>query len=233
MNKNTKTILLSLLACLLLITGFELGEGRIRFGSARLNDSTATYITTNKSFVVNGTLKATDSLVASGILSIGALEFDVSGTITFNYGSMIQEDAIDQLSTYANTHKFKTEYGTEIASIDSANGLTSYLPGYSNNGRGLLKTKVFSQSLSGFTPGSTLAIAHGISTIRNIMTYEIRFYDDSSSAWYPTNYSGSTGLNTGNVYTVDATNLNWFCPGASGNWKNAGDTVRWVIKYTE
>ena len=230
MTKNTKTILLSLLACLLLITGFELGEGRIRFGSATLNDSLSTRITVNKGLQVNGVLTSTDTIRTSGILRTTELQMTGASPMIYwtTYGMNI-----DGLDYNANDHLFQTESGTAIASVDSANGLTSYLPGYSNNGRGLLKTKVFSQSLSGFTPGSTLAIAHGISTIRNIMTYEIRFYDDSSSAWYPTNYSGSTGLNTGNVYTVDATNLNWFCPGASGNWKNAGDTVRWVIKYTE
>ncbi len=231
MTKNTKTILLSLLACLLLITGFELGEGRIRFGGARLNDSTATYITANKSFIVNGTIKATDSLVASGILSIGALEFDVSGTITFNYGSMIQEDAIDQLSTYTNTHKFKTEYGTEIASIDSANGVLTYLPGYSDNGRGLLKRAIYSKSYNGFTPGNLIEIAHGISPVTKIVSWNVKMYDDSTGTWYAPAYVGTTTLTTGTATTVGSTNLTHFVPAASGNWKNSGDTIRWEVLY--
>lgn len=233
MTKNTKTILLSLLACLLLVTGFELGEGRIRFGSARLNDSTATYITANKSLIVNGTLKATDSLIANGILSIGALEFDVSGTITFNYGSMIQEDAIDQLSYYANGHKFKTEYGTEIGSVDSTNGVLSYLPGYSNNGRGLVKTKVIQSTCGGTTPNTFLNIAHGISSLTKIISYDVSVYDDSGAVLLSPGTNATVAQSPGLVFYLDGTNAKWFMPAAAGNLKNSSDTIRWVIRYLE
>jgi len=233
MNKNTKTILLSLLACLLLITGFELGEGRIRFGSARLNDSTATYITTNKSFVVNGTLKATDSLVASGILSIGALEFDVSGTITFNYGSMIQEDAIDQLSTYAETHKFKTEYGTELATIDSATGVGIKINSGANFTGSLVKTKL----IKGITPATTITFGnypHGITNGRIlgftclVKRDTIASFSYQNDPMYPPN--GAIPAYSYNAY-VDSINCGVYML-ASATYL-LGDSVFFLVQYLD
>jgi hypothetical protein len=113
MTKNTKTILLSLLACLLLITGFELGEGRIRFGSATLNDSsTVGLITTNKGFLVNGKLSTSNYADFRNGVRFG--DTDIT----------IDDDGLDLRYIVENggQHILTTKTGTELATIDSADG---------------------------------------------------------------------------------------------------------------
>lgn len=221
MTKNTKTILLSLLACLLLITGFELGAGRLKFGNATLNDSTSALITTNKGFLVNGKLSTSNYA-------------DLSNGVRFGDTNIyIDDDGLDmRFSTATNgSYIFGTKSLTTLASIDSANGVLSYLPGYSNNGRGLLKRAIYSKSYNGFTPGNNIEIAHGISPLTKIVSWSVKMYDDSTSTWYPTAYVGTTSLTTGTASTIGGTNLTHFVPAASGNWKNSGDTIRWEVLY--
>ena len=221
MTKNTKTILLSLLACLLLITGFELGAGRIRFGSAILNDSTASLITTNKGFLVNGKLSTSNYADFSNGVRFG--DTDIT----------IDDDGLDLRYIVENggQHIFTTKTGTELATIDSTNGVLSYLPGYSDNGRGLLKRAIYSKSYNGFTPGNLIEIAHGISPVTKIVSWNVKMYDDSTGTWYAPAYVGTTSLTTGTATTVGSTNLTHFVPAASGNWKNSGDTIRWEVLY--
>jgi len=221
MTKNTKTILLSLLACLLLITGFELGAGRIRFGSAILNDSTASLITTNKGFLVNGKLSTSNYADFSNGVRFG--DTDIT----------IDDDGLDLRYIVENggQHIFTTKTGTELATIDSTNGVLSYLPGYSDNGRGLLKRAIYSKSYNGFTPGNLIEIAHGISPVTKIVSWSLKMYDDSTGTWYAPAYVGTTSLTTGTATTVGSTNLTHFVPAASGNWKNSGDTIRWEVLY--
>lgn len=221
MNKNTKTILLSLFAALLLITGFELGAGRLKFGNATLNDSTSALITTNKGFLVNGKLSTSNYA-------------DLSNGVRFGDTNIyIDDDGLDmRFSTATNgSYIFGTKSLTTLASIDSANGVLSYLPGYSNNGRGLLKRAIYSKSYNGFTPGNNIEIAHGISPLTKIVSWSVKMYDDSTSTWYPTAYVGTTALTTGTASTIGGTNLTHFVPAASGNWKNSGDTIRWEVLY--
>jgi hypothetical protein len=221
MNKNTKTILLSLLACLLLITGFELGAGRLRFGSAILNDSTSALITTNKGFLVNGKLSTSNYA-------------DLSNGVRFaDTNIYIDDDGLDmRFSTATNgSYIFETKSLTTLASIDSTNGLLQYLPGYSNNGRGLVKTKVIQSTLGSTTPGNFINIAHGISPVTKIVDWGVKIYDDSTSQWLATGYVASTGMTTGTSSSIGSTNASHFIPAASGNLKNSGDTIRWVIRY--
>lgn len=221
MNKNTKTILLSLFAALLLITGFELGAGRLKFGGATLNDSTASLITTNKGFLVNGKLSTSNYA-------------DLSNGVRFGDTNIyIDDDGLDmRFSTATNgSYIFGTKSLTTLASIDSTNGVLSYLPGYSGNGRGLLKRAIYSKSYNGFTPGNNIEIAHGISPLTKIVSWSVKMYDDSTSTWYPTAYVGTTALTTGTASTIGGTNLTHFVPAASGNWKNSGDTIRWEVLY--
>ena len=60
MTKNTKTIIYSLLACLLLLTGFELTGPRLRWGDAWINDSTPSLVALNKGILVNGKLSTSN-----------------------------------------------------------------------------------------------------------------------------------------------------------------------------
>ncbi len=223
MTKNTKTILLSLLACLLLITGFELGAGRLKFGGATLNDSTASLITTNKGFLVNGKLSTSNYADFSNGVRFG--DTDIT----------IDDDGLDLRYIVENggQHIFTTKTGTELATIDSASGVLTYLPGYSNNGRGLLKTKVLQSTLGGTTPGNYLSIAHGLSSILKIINWDASVYEDSTATWLCAGYNRTTGMNTGLVFEIDATNVKWYINATAGNLKNSGDTIRWTIQYID
>ena len=223
MTKNTKTILLSLLACLLLITGFELGAGRLKFGGATLNDSTASLITTNKGFLVNGKLSTSNYADFSNGVRFG--DTDIT----------IDDDGLDLRYIVENggQHILTTKTGTELATIDSATGVSKYLPGYSDRGRGLLKTKVIQSTLGGTTPGNFLSIAHGISAMNKIIGFDAAVWEDSLARWLHPGYLIATANAPGASFYIDATNAVWFIPGAAGNLKNAGDTVRWTIRYIE
>jgi len=234
MTKNTKTILLSLLACLLLITGFELGEGRIRFGGAILSDSLPYRMTINKGLKVNGALTSTDTITTTGIFRTTELQMTGASPMIYwtTYGMNI-DGSIDALNYNSNAHSFNTEYGTVIGYIDSASGVSSYLPGYSNNGRGLLKRKVVQSTLGGTTPGNYINVAHGLSSLTKIIEFSAVVYDDSAAQLIRQGFNVSTGQSTGHGFFLDATNCKWFIPATSGNLKNAGDTIRWSITYIE
>lgn len=151
MTKNTKTILLSLLACLLLITGFELGEGRIRFGSATLNDSsTVGLITTNKGFLVNGKLSTSNYADFSNGVRFG--DTDIT----------IDDDGLDLRYIVENggQHILTTKTGTELATIDSAEGIGQKVNTAGVWEGSLMKFKV----VRGIAPtgNSTVTFAHGL-----------------------------------------------------------------------
>jgi len=157
---KNKTIFLSLLASIIILLGFEISGARLKFGGATLSDSTnQPYITTNKGLVVNGPLKITDSLQLSYayLEDGGALFWDAPGNNPYIIGSSTDIEA------RADNFDITTIYGTSLAQFDSANGVFTYLPGYSNNGRGLVKTKVIQSTLGSTTPGNFINIAHGIS----------------------------------------------------------------------
>jgi hypothetical protein len=134
------------------------------------------------------------------------------------------DGGIDALSYNANAHTIATEAGTSLIYADSTNGVLTYLQGFSNNGRGLLKRAIYQSTLGSTTPGNFINIAHGISPITKIVSWSVKMYDDSTSTWYPTAYVGTTSLTTGTATTIGPTNLSHLIPAASGNWKNAGET---------
>lgn len=151
MTKNTKTILLSLLACLLLITGFELGEGRIRFGSATLNDSsTVGLITMNKGLRVNGKLSTSNYADFSNGVRFG--DTDIT----------IDDDGLDLRYIVENggQHILTTKTGTELATIDSAEGIGQKVNTAGVWEGSLMKFKV----VRGISPtgNSTVTFAHGL-----------------------------------------------------------------------
>ena len=167
MTKNTKTILLSLLACLLLITGFELGEGRIRFGSATLNDSsTVGLITMNKGLRVNGLMSSTDTIRTSGILRSTELQLTgASPQIYWTTYGMYIDGSIDALNYNANQHLFQTESATTLMNIDSATGVGIKINSGANFTGSLVKTKL----IKGITPATVATLSaypHGITNGR-------------------------------------------------------------------
>jgi hypothetical protein len=219
--KNTKLFIYTLLACLVLWVGFDISAARLKFGGATLNDSTASLITTNKGFLVNGKLSTSNYADFSNGVRFG--DTDIT----------IDDDGLDLRYIVENggQHIFTTKTGTSLIYADSTNGVLTYLPGYSNNGRGLLKRAIYSKSYNGFTPGNLIEIAHGISPVTKIVSWNVKMYDDSTGTWYAPGYVGTTTLTTGTATTVGSTNLTHFVPAASGNWKNSGDTIRWEVLY--
>jgi hypothetical protein len=190
MNKNTKTILLSLFAALLLITGFELGAGRLRFGSAILNDSTASLITTNKGFLVNGKLSTSNYADFSNGVRFG--DTDIT----------IDDDGLDLRYIVENggQHIFTTKTGTELATIDSAGGLEYQVQRGGDYWNGaLLKTK-FIRGISP-TGNSTVTYAHGITDGRIIsMSCYLRHDTTLTTA---SNTARNWGVPPNNGYQTD------------------------------
>ena len=181
MTKNTKTILLSLLACLLLITGFELGEGRLRFGSAILNDSsTASLITTNKGFLVNGKLSTSNYADFSNGVRFG--DTDIT----------IDDDGLDLRYIVENggQHIFTTKTGTELATIDSANGLSHQVVRNDASWNGATLGYKFLRTVAP-TGNSTVTVAHGLTDgriidariwLRHDTTYTTAYH--TAANWY-------------------------------------------------
>jgi hypothetical protein len=166
MTKNTKTILLSLLACLLLITGFELGEGRLRFGGATLNDSLTSRVTINKGLQVNGVITSSDTLRTSGILRSTELQLTgASPQIYWTTYGMYIDGGIDALTYNANAHTINTESGTALLYADSATGVGIKINSGANFTGSLVKTKL----VKGITPATTATFGnypHGITNGR-------------------------------------------------------------------
>ena len=190
MTKNTKTILLSLLACLLLITGFELGAGRLKFGGATVNDSTASLITTNKGFLVNGKLSTSNYADFSNGVRFG--DTDIT----------IDDDGLDLRYIVENggQHIFTTKTGTELATIDSAGGLEYQVQRGGDYWNGaLLKTK-FIRGISP-TGNSTVTYAHGITDGRIIsMSCYLRHDTTLTTA---SNTARNWGVPPNNGYQTD------------------------------
>ena len=188
----------------------------------------------NKGLRVNGLISSTDTIRTSGILRTTELQLTGASPMIYwaTYGMNI-DGGIDALTYNANAHTINTEAGTDLLYVDSAGGVTTYLPGYSNNGRGLLKTKVIQSTLGGTTPGNFLNIAHGISAMNKIIGFDAAVWEDSMGKWLHPGHLIATANAPGASFEINATNASWFIPGAAGNLKNAGDTVRWTIRYLE
>ena len=159
MKQNTKTILLTIFACLVLITGFEIGSGRIRFGNAYFNDSTALYITSNKGLIVNGPLKTSDSLVLDDYQSI-AWNGAIPTRIESYAGSM---------ETYANDWRMRTVAGNKLIAADSIYGVGLKPAGMDAIGWGS-EPKLRTKFIRGVAPtgNSTVTFAHGLTDNRII-----------------------------------------------------------------
>lgn len=159
MTQNTKTILLTIFACLLLITGFEIGAGRIRFGNAYFNDSTALYITSNKGLIVNGPLKTSDSLILS---DYQAIHWDalVDAFILAYSGTM---------ELTASEFKFQTSSQNTVLTADSTNGVAFKPDGINSIGWGS-EPKLRTKFIRGVAPtgNSTVTFAHGLTDNRII-----------------------------------------------------------------
>lgn len=219
-----------------LIIAADIQAPRLRFGTAMISDSSGQpYITTNKGLVVNGALVAVDTLQTTGVFQTEGIEITgTGGYINFGgYNSSITEN-VDKLDFASDEYSFATTSGAQaLLTLDSADGTGNYLKGYSTSGRGMMRTKVVQSTCGGTTPGNYLNIAHGISSLTKVISFDAVVYDDSGAVVLQPGTNATTGQSPGLVFFLDATNAKWFMPAAAGNLKNAGDTVRWTIRYME
>lgn len=173
-----------------------------------------------------------------------------NGDLFMNDGGNIVWRTIPQMSIsgqineiIGTAHKFNyyTQYGTQLAYIDSTTGI--YTPrnidadgnltidGWTTNGSGgtpikekLVKFKIGSSS------NATYTTAHSISPYTAIVSYNVLVFNDSTAVrrWIPPGYSLSSALTYTN-YFVDSTVCSIFIPTASVNLLN--DTCFFYIKY--
>jgi len=171
-----KTILLSLLACLLIVAGFDLGAGRIRFGDATLNDSTSSLVTMNKGLKVNGALRTGDSLTADGVILT-----DYSG-ITWDGANdlVVSGEAGALVVRGSSTHAIYTGSGTNLLSIDSTTGIEYRIENMGGIWSGT--SRVGQKLIRGVAPtgNSTVTFAHGI-TDGKILSADIWLRHDTTA----------------------------------------------------
>lgn len=173
-----------------------------------------------------------------------------SGDLFMNDGGNIVWRTTPQMSIsgqineiIGTAHKFNyyTQSGTQIAYIDSAVGIhTNYnmdidgnliVDGWTTNGSGGIGIK---EKLVKFrvndTTNKTYSYPHGLTNYRNIVSYNVLMFNDSTAVrrWIPPGYSLSTALTFTN-YFIDSTNCSIFIPNASLNLIN--DSVYFYIKY--
>ena len=159
MTQNTKTILLTIFACLVLITGFEIGSGRIRFGNAYFNDSTPSLVALNKGILVNGKLSTSNYA-------------DLNNGVRFaDTDIYIDDDGLDlRYSVETNgSHIFSTKSLTTLMTVDSIYGFATKIEGLASIGWGsapVVRTKL----IRGVAPtgNSTVTYAHGVTDGRII-----------------------------------------------------------------
>ena len=134
MTKNTKTIIYSLLACLLLLTGFELTGPRLRWGDAWINDSTPSLVALNKGILVNGKLSTSN---------YAGLNNGVRFADTDIY---IDDDGLDlRYSVETNgSHIFSTKSLTTLMTVDSIYGFARYVSGAQAYAHGITNGRIVS-----------------------------------------------------------------------------------------
>lgn len=240
MTKNTKTILLSLLACLLLVAGFELGEGRIRFGSATLNDSLTSRLTINKGIQVNGVITSSDTLRTSGILRSTELQLTgASPQILWTTYGMNIDGGIDALTYNANAHTINTEAGTSLLYADSAGGLGYLIPGVTGyRGSGTLLRQKLIRGITANTVNGAQTYAHGLANGQIIsMTTSVRIDTSDMGGQYGNDVHISPYANTfmgaGFQYHswYDSLNVGTYLGGSANAIK--GDSVFFILSYIQ
>jgi len=201
MKQNTKTILLTIFACLVLITGFEIGSGRIRFGNAYFNDSTPSLVALNKGILVNGKLSTSN---------YAGLNNGVRFADTDIY---IDDDGLDlRYSVETNgSHIFSTKSLTTLMTVDSIYGFARYISGAQAYG----STLVYEKLVKGVTASAvngTQTYAHGITNGRIISWDCFVRVDTAGVSGYGNDYLikpyANTFMGSGYQYTAYVDSLN-------------------------
>ncbi len=240
--KNNKLVLWALLASVILILGFEISAGRIRFGAAYWNDSTTSIITGNKNMLVNGEVTARDSIDAGNGLRTDEIYLDgVTPALQWNTYGMNITGGLDQLEYNANAHYFATEYATTLFGADSANGFSYINPNIGWGGDKRIKTKLVKfATTSGSLPAYVLS-AHGLTgstiinancTVRADTTgWNISGSSSNNDNSFPPRFPVSTAATYDFFY--DETNLIIYLASTATAIRNNTDTAFVWITYFE
>ena len=208
-------------------SGGDIGAGRLRIGTAYINDSTSGFITINKGLIANGDYRVT-----------GNIELDATNKVLWQssaYGDALYINGNGgEISYSATTHKFFGLGGVgEMFSIDSATA-TNTNTNFTKLGSGAPAIKQV--LLTGIVPavGGTLNMAHGIADYNKIIGINYVVRDDSLTRTLPAGYNVTTGLSVGfNVY-AGSTNVTYITPSGGGGSVNlVGDTIKVVVTYTQ
>jgi len=216
-------------------SGGDIGTGRLRIGTAYINDSTSGILTINKGLRINGdfTTKSGDGIYANGdiFMTNGIYRF---GDVTAEYGQtgISGSNTNGEILYTGNQHNFWNN-SAEMFSIDSATA-TNTNTNFTKLGSGAPAIKQV--LLTGIVPavGGTLNIAHGISDYNKIISINYAVRDDSLTRTLPAGYNVTTGLGVGfNIY-AGSTNVTYVTPSAGGGSVNlVGDTIKVLITYIQ
>lgn len=183
------------------------------------------YVIVNDSLNTNGMRTLADIYLEDGI----SLVWNVSTAVSIS-------GQINQLIYSANTHTYKTDYGNNLASLDSATGLTltgdATINGYAQVGASA--PKIAMKLVRGLidTLGADTKMYHGLSDYRRIVAMNFILIRDTSgttSKIFTLGYNGSTQLNIGNVLYSDTTHIRYYCP--TNSTALNGDSIKVLITY--
>ena len=208
-------------------SGGDIGAGRLRIGTAYINDSTSGLLTINKGILANGEIRL------SGNISLDATNKIVWQPLTYGDVFNITGNG-GEITHSASTHTFYGMNGAGLMfSIDSATA-TNTNTNFTKLGSGAPAIKQV--LLTGVVPavGGTLNIAHGIADYNKIIGINYVVRDDSLTRTLPAGYNVTTGLSVGfNVY-AGSTNVTYITPSGGGGSVNlVGDTIKVVVTYTQ
>lgn len=207
----------------------EISGARITFGDAKLNDTTSTYVSLNKGFLINGdaiipngnfTITSGDLNLYDGFLNMGSDDYSASVGI---------DGQINEMFYHGNKHNFKGATG-DLLTIDSSTSTTT-VSTFTKLGSSAPAIKML--QVTGKLPAvnNFISINHGLSNVSKVLSINWTIRDDSLNWILPPGYNASTGLTTGFVSYLSATQFSYYVPPNSVNLP--GDTIRALITYIQ
>lgn len=205
-------------------SGGDIGAGRLRIGTAYINDSTSGFITINKGLIANGDYRVT-----------GNIELDATNKVLWQssaYGDALYINGNGgEISYSATTHKFFGLGGVgEMFSIDSATQ-TNTNTNFTKLGSDAPAIK--EKLITGVLPAvnNNLTVAHGIADWRKIISVDFLIIEDALARHIKLGYQNTLATTVGFSLWVTSTNVVYFVPLNSTDLP--GDTAKFLIKYTQ
>ena len=210
-------------------SGGDIGTGRLRIGTAYINDSTSGILTINKGLRINGdfTTKSGDGIYANGdiFMANGIYRF---GDLTAEYGQtgISGSNTNGEILYTGNQHNFWNN-SAAMFSIDSATA-TNTNTNFTKLGSGAPAIKTVQLMGVAAAVGSNLTIAHGLD-IDKVVNFSYVIDNDSLDLILRPGYGLSVGLSVGHQAYLTSTNFIYQTPVASVNIP--GDSVKVLITY--